>query len=72
MALFSAESYACSIANVCMLGWISDRKFVSLLFSARIFGVAPTREILGDFGVPDTSSGKFDTVARSSESAVDD
>lgn len=47
---FSAESYACSRTNVCTLGWISDRKFVSLLFSARIFGVAPACEILGDFG----------------------
>lgn len=47
---FSAESYACTRTNVCTLGWISDRKFVSLLFSARIFGVAPACEILGDFG----------------------
>lgn len=44
------QSYACSKANVCTLGWISDRKFVSLLFSARIFGAASAREILGDFG----------------------
>lgn len=73
------ESYAyCTRANnVCTLGWISDRKFVSLLFSAGIFGTAPAREILGDFGggvtkLRLTSSGKFDTVARSSESAVDD
>jgi hypothetical protein len=44
------ESYACfRRQRACTLGWISDRKFASLLFSARIFGLAPARQILRDF-----------------------
>ena len=47
--LSRSKSYACPKATPCTLGQISDRKFVSLLFSARIFGVDHRCEILGDF-----------------------
>lgn len=73
---FSPESYACCRTNVHARLDIRSKVHVSPIFRENFRRSAclrnPRRFRRRGYGASATSSGKFDTVARSSESAVDD